>query len=168
MKIRYKNFNVDIYGFLVSVLSVLITVLIGWNVYTIIDFNNKRKQMRSDIEKIKQELSNTALFLQKEHNNAIYGVMGELALICEKNHNDYKFVNFMLSSVMYGLRSGIDISSNIKAILELRKATGLKMEEFEKSLVLDTFYHGIKPYCQDANIKDLEKLIMNIKTDKIY
>lgn len=43
--LRNSTSDVDYPSLLVSVLSVLVTALIGWNIYTIFDFNSRKKDM---------------------------------------------------------------------------------------------------------------------------
>ena len=43
--------NIDIAGFIVAVLGVITTILLGWNIYTLIDFKNKM----DEIEKTKRD-----------------------------------------------------------------------------------------------------------------
>ena len=47
--------NIDIAGFIVAVLGVITTILLGWNIYTLIDFKAKVKELedtKKDFKKI--------------------------------------------------------------------------------------------------------------------
>lgn len=60
--------NIDMAGFIVSVLGVLTTILIGWNIYTLVDFKQKERQL----EKYRDEL-NKALQLIQGANRVMNG-----------------------------------------------------------------------------------------------
>ena len=45
--------NIELLTFITAVLGILVTILIGWNIYTLIDFKGKMK----DIEKVKRDFS---------------------------------------------------------------------------------------------------------------
>lgn len=44
---HYENAHYDYHGGLVTILSILVTVLIGWNIYSIVDFNKRRNEIQS-------------------------------------------------------------------------------------------------------------------------
>lgn len=161
---RIKPIQWDWLGILVGVLALLTTILIGWQIYNVVNFDNERKRMKEEVNQIQQRLVDTANHLKQEHNDALYSIMGEMALMYnnEANIRDFKFVNYMLSSAMYGLRNDRDITNHIKGILEYGEM-GLKMKKHHKTLVLDTFYKGVKPLCMDENISTLEYLLINIE-----
>lgn len=60
--------NIELAGFIVSVLGVLTTILIGWNIYTLVDFKQKERQL----EKYRDEL-NKALQLMQGTNRVMNG-----------------------------------------------------------------------------------------------
>lgn len=60
--------NLDIAGFIVAVLGLITTILLGWNIYTLVDFKHKERQL----EKYRDEL-NKALQLVQGANRVING-----------------------------------------------------------------------------------------------
>lgn len=48
---RTENLEFDYLGVIVGVLSLLITILIGWNIYTMVDFNRKTKELERKVER---------------------------------------------------------------------------------------------------------------------
>lgn len=152
--------------FVISVFSVLTTLLIGWQIYNVVNFDSERKRMKVELEKIRQDYVNTVEYLKQEHNDALYGVMGEMAMMHYKglDIDDFRFINYSLSSAMYGLRSGREIGNSIKMLLEYISNNKLKMSEYHKILVLDIFYQGVKPFCNDENLPLLEKCLIEIET----
>lgn len=53
---QIPNNTYDYNDGLVTILSVLVTLLIGWNIYTVVDFNRKTEKME---EKVKKEIQET-------------------------------------------------------------------------------------------------------------
>ena len=49
---RNQELGFDYQGVLVGVLSLLVTVLVGWNIYTIIDIKNTKDKIDEAIRKI--------------------------------------------------------------------------------------------------------------------
>jgi hypothetical protein len=51
--------SLDYMGVIVGILSLLVTVLIGWNIYTVVDFNRikeEQKEAMNEIERLREEL----------------------------------------------------------------------------------------------------------------
>lgn len=55
---RSPDLSFDYQGVIVGVLSLLVTVLIGWNLYTVIDFNKKEKELNRQLKIISKYLDN--------------------------------------------------------------------------------------------------------------
>lgn len=56
--------NIDIASFIVAVLGLITTVLLGWNIYTLIDFKNKI----SGIDRREKEIANKLAEIEKNSN----------------------------------------------------------------------------------------------------
>lgn len=54
--LRNATLDVDYPSLLVSVLSVLVTALIGWNIYTIFDFNSRKKDMDAKVAFVNKQM----------------------------------------------------------------------------------------------------------------
>jgi len=54
--LRNSTWDVDYPSLLVSVLSVLVTLLIGWNIYTVFDLNSRKKDMDAKIKLVGEQL----------------------------------------------------------------------------------------------------------------
>lgn len=59
-----KRIEADWMGILVGVLSLLVTVLIGWNIYSLIDFNRSRKEL--EMLKVKMDINTNASLALKD------------------------------------------------------------------------------------------------------
>ena len=55
---RSPDLDFDYQGVLVGVLSLLVTVLVGLNIYTLVDFRNKESMVDEKIKLITESLSN--------------------------------------------------------------------------------------------------------------
>lgn len=76
---RSENLNFDYSGVIVAILSILITILIGWNIWNVIDMkteiNNAKKQIEeyhSSTQKKQEELDNKITELDKKQENIKY------------------------------------------------------------------------------------------------
>lgn len=65
-----RELGLDYLGLILGVLSILVTTLLGWNIYTLIDFNQTRKQINqvetklsSSLETSLYEVQMTAFFV---------------------------------------------------------------------------------------------------------
>ncbi|MFG5856866.1 hypothetical protein LDB17_01495 [Dysgonomonas sp. Shenzhen-Wh21] len=50
-----NRFNTDWYAIVVGILALLVTVLIGWNIYTVIDFRRETETVKDTIQYITKE-----------------------------------------------------------------------------------------------------------------
>lgn len=55
--VRVKPITIDWFGVLVGILSLLVTVLIGWNIYTFIDIKNTEKRLDKFREEFEGKIS---------------------------------------------------------------------------------------------------------------
>lgn len=88
--------------------------------------------------------------------------------ILGKNNNILVFL-VLLICLFIGIAIGYFINENGRyAVMSERQileygAMGLEMKKYHKTLVLDTFYQGVKPLCIDENVIRLEHLLIGIK-----
>lgn len=69
--------GLDYLGIIVGILSFLITLLLGWNIYTVIDFKNKAKGL-DDIEKILKEYKLYGYAINGHTSNSIADILAVL------------------------------------------------------------------------------------------
>lgn len=62
----YENASYDYHGGLVNILAILVTVLIGWNIYSIVDFNRRKNEVDSLYLAVNQALAEVS----KWNNNS--------------------------------------------------------------------------------------------------
>lgn len=63
---HYENATYDYHGGLVTILAILVTVLIGWNIYSIVDFNRRKNEVSSLYFAVNQALDEVS----KWNNNS--------------------------------------------------------------------------------------------------
>lgn len=74
--INHENLGFDYMGVLVGILSLLVTLLIGWNIYQLVDFKDRAK----DMEQFKQSQTEALNYM---HNKADYNQAMVYALMCQ-------------------------------------------------------------------------------------
>lgn len=73
-----RNSGMDYIGVIVGILSLLVTILIGWNIYTVVDFNRKNNSMERRVyeatnilnAEINHIIKGYAAFLSAQHQGA--------------------------------------------------------------------------------------------------
>ena len=89
--------NIDLAGFIVAVLGLITTILLGWNIYTLIDFKEKIKEVRfakQEVEKSINELKekeylldgNTHSMIANTYMSIIEGDIDKSIYMTEKAH----------------------------------------------------------------------------------
>lgn len=75
---RIEQLGFDYLGLIVGILALLVTVLIGWNIYSVVDFDSKKKEfnnvinsMKKEIERMNNVIDTKYEKLQNEFNNEI-------------------------------------------------------------------------------------------------
>ena len=63
---HYENATYDYHGGLVTILAILVTVLIGWNIYSIVDFNRRKNEVNTLYLAVNQALAEVS----KWNNNS--------------------------------------------------------------------------------------------------
>ena len=73
---HYENASYDYHGGLVTILAILVTVLIGWNIYSIVDFNRRKNEVNSLYLAVNQALAEVSKW-----NNNSDGIT-EFSFVC--------------------------------------------------------------------------------------
>lgn len=80
-----NRFNADWYAIVIGVLSLLVTVLIGWNIYTVIDF---KRRIDDETESLNKSFEEKALEIKSDAFNEMSKMKSEII--------DYAHVNFAI------------------------------------------------------------------------
>ena len=107
----------DYQGVIVGVLSLLVTILIGWQIYTFIDINKKSKEL---------EEAKTAALISTERNNAlttnaISDFYYYILLKSDPLGVEYRFLDYRISSLYHFSNIGEIETCNtiVKVLLEM-------------------------------------------------
>lgn len=101
--------GLDYIGIIIGVLSLLVTVLIGWNIYALMDFNSKEKQINAIIEKITNEATK-----QMRHTTRAYVVYLSAMDSYSKGH-----MNIAIDGYFVAINEGLKGSDNDPITLSL-------------------------------------------------
>lgn len=78
--VRPYNLGFDYIGVIIAILALLVTLLIGWNIYQLVDFKNKIKEV--DKLRVKTERELNYIHNKSDYNHAInYGLMCQSACV---------------------------------------------------------------------------------------
>ena len=161
------NFSIDYSGILVGILSALVTVLIGWQIYSLIDFSKREEKNRKLIDSLTsilreiKENDNRGDYLLNDNLSDIYrNILTEDRLRCE-----YEMIHFKILAIHYAAIIGeYDVCENgISEIKEvIAKYNPTISEERKERLVRKACsipnQNGIK------NFTDLINAITGIKS----
>jgi hypothetical protein len=157
--------EVDYQGILVGSFSILVTVLIGWNIYTAVDIKKEVKRFHDELEhqhysiESKTALSIMYIFMQlrdsltEENNDMKYRI----------NYLNYCIVFYGLQELLYHQKSKGNITEDntLNIVLGLLRKKELTVIPTQLHELLDTYE---KLNIPDKNIsKELYELISNIK-----
>lgn len=84
----------DYLGFITGSLGFLVTVLLGWNIYTIFDFRQERQDLKAYFDEQKQSVKAVGSDLRRTFKNQIANVS-----LLEKHISDVNSYNFVFYSV---------------------------------------------------------------------
>lgn len=99
---RTPELGFDYQGVIVGVLSLLVTVLIGWNIYTLIDIRELRKDVYTEKVKsyIESEKNTTTLCMGL--SDFYYSIM--VGKEQPENERIYKYIYYRISSILHASR----------------------------------------------------------------
>lgn len=155
----------DYYGVIVGILSLLVTALIGWNIYTAIDIKNSVKKLEEEIEQryffmeSKTALSIMNIFMQLRDSLTEKNIDLEYRI----NYLNYCIVSYGLKELLYNQKSNGNITEDntLNTVLELLREKKLTVIATQLHELLDTYE---KLNIPDKNIsKELYELISTIK-----
>lgn len=135
-----KRIEADWMGVLVGVLSLLVTAVIGVNIYTIVDFNRATKE----VKRLKNEIDKqeTEIYAQSE-KNLIEFYMSVFLMYISKEDKDYKdsyqIVLSGLSAMIHQSRIGLYDQCEITArsiLVEKEIISMLKISKLSKEALL--------------------------------
>lgn len=163
--ILFQNWNKewDSAMFAVAMLSGLVTLLIGWNIYSLIDANNFKKSILESLEKHREEY----IGLSRQVNEGSIGVNDNLLrsmyLICDDKNKvakDSLFVSYGVMTIEACLRK--DETDAAQRVIDnlLIRIPNLQPILLEQKIELLQSISRLKQVGQVQNIPSLTKAIL--------
>lgn len=141
--IEHENLGFDYMGVIIAVLSLLITVLIGWNIYQLVDFSEKSKQFNN--LKGQQEKELNYIHNKADYNQAlVYAIMSQTFSAHFAPNEDSIIKYEMLTKGLYALKTlsnfpdcEKEISSLTETIIKgLNNSSSVPLDEKTKTNLL--------------------------------
>ncbi|MCL1658083.1 hypothetical protein M2T79_15880 [Elizabethkingia miricola] len=170
--------KIDAYNSIVATLSILITILIGWQIYTFFDYSTFKKESALEFEKFKIEtdrnISERLDELKKNEKVRDYILESSMAAMYQgissiylKTNEYVAFFENMLQSIISAERiNNVELMNSLSKHLISNLPDKLEMSEFDLSRISVSFYKGVNNWNKTLYYKELEKIILNIKTNK--
>lgn len=153
---RIEPVTIEWMGILVGILSLITTILIGWNIFVVIDF---KKNINEAEEKHKSLIkhSETTLLI-------MYKTTADLSL---EKQNIFGLINNSLFAIDIAIKlDNIPLAESLlNRIIEV-SPNEIQMNSFYKSMLTTSFY-SVKNWKYVKGYKDLENFILNIKVTEL-
>lgn len=156
--IRPKELEPDMFNSVVTVLSLLVALLIGWQILQIINF----REEKADFEKVKEnfKLDMQMHVIEAEKSRSI--LSNSLFTFFINQQKDYEVIKYGLDMLVLNLDNPVIIQTTLDALLEYTKAGISFNYEFEKresQILFFNFYKVIEPIVAEDNLETLRKRI---------
>ena len=155
--------NIDLAAFIVAVLGLITTILLGWNIYTLIDF----KQKMNEIEKIKSDFSKIFELNRATYIAHIADIEESIAIIYGLKLEQYKetnaeteWISHLIYSALHYAKTGNKKKGNLlihEAIEAIKHVDGQKLDK-RKCFLLSHYLENHK----NLGLNEVELLIHNI------
>lgn len=131
----YKNLGIDYWGIIVGFLTLLITLLVGWNIYKTIDVKESFKTYRKEMFKA---LSEAKTNLSKQYEERLSNVENRVELLercCLDRKTEIADVNSKIGTEIAKVKADLLLANGLYALEKGAKAT----QSFEKRIYADAF-----------------------------
>lgn len=148
---RLEPITAEWMGVLVGILSLLVTVLIGWNIYVLIDFKKNINDAEQKHNYLVHHTETSLLIMYKANADIAY----------EKN-NLFGLINNSIFAIGIAIQLG-NIKLGESLLKRVLEATPEKvyMSSFYKSMLATAFY-SVKNWKLVNGYIELEKIVLNI------
>ena len=149
------EFTWDSFGAMAATMGIIVTFLVGFQIWTVIDNKEFKKEVKAEQKEVKDTLQSVVYqelinqFVINFEFSMVYNEMGS---------NLFSYLKFALQTIQLGIMSKqIDkCNSVINAMIEVIDKNTLEFRDKQHSILLDIFY----------NIKDPE-LIEGLKNKEL-
>lgn len=143
-----RIYGVDYIGVIIGILSLLVTILIGWNIYTVIDFNKKKEELS------KNEAVLSDLILRVNNNTTADSAVLEFYFA-------YLYAYLLTNNEPLGLGFWY-INHTLNAILKYSEIAKYKECNALVEMLLSTITEPPKIKVNKERKEDLLKLVLGI------
>lgn len=150
---RTPEFGLDYLGVLVGVLSLLVTVLIGWQIYSMLDAKNAIANIKHEVDMVALSADRQA----QELSTAVYGSLADFYRNRDEYVYEYFYNSLLALKHSYDLRS-IGACNAYVRVLNEHFPVNKPISNFQKAMLLNVM-ESIK---DNNTITNMETLRNNI------
>lgn len=154
--IRFDEFRIDWYGFLVGILALLVTVLIGWQVFNAIQMQNTLADIDSKMRKEIDEYDHTV--------NALLSQLHTIQASFDRYHNKQALEGFMdaLGSAIKGSRNESAIDGILSYLLAVQERCVLYREKIYLNKIKKESYIEILSKIKGKDAQEIKTFIESL------
>mgnify|MGYP003288801856 CR=1 FL=1 len=166
---RHQELDFDYIGIIIGILSVLVTVLIGWNIYTALDLSKRAKKIEDELYTITQDTQKALLDIQQRTKEQFDNQSTQNAESEEYMLGSISFVQGMIMMNTKDHRKILNAIQFLSAISHFAKSHDTKdaikqsLVEFRKCIELEETHPNHKDL-YDIDINIINKAIKDIET----
>ena len=173
---RTVSLSFDYLGVIIGILSVLVTVVIGWNIYSILDIKNLRSENDGKIKKLEEKFYNNAYTgLAQTHlsfANSYVIDLSEKDSSKSKNQRVGLFILHYLYTISYYCETKQYKNGDIKDNIKTWIGTIIKITNREKECNADfklsvSYYNQLVKLCDQISDKMPSNELFEELTEKI-
>ena len=154
--LRFSPFTWDSFGAMAVTMGIIVTFLVGFQIWTVIDNKEFKKEVKAEQKEVKDTLQ--SVVYQELINQFVINF--ELSMVYnEMGCNLFSYLKFALQTIQLGIMSKqIDkCNSVISAMIEVIDKNTLEFRDKQHSILLDIFYNiKIPDPTSGLNTKGLE------------
>lgn len=140
----YKNLGIDYWGIIVGFLALLVTLLVGWNIYSTIKAKDDLKEQK---KKLDEEVESTKKALKQQYSNIFDDVIGRLSQLekcCADKGAEIATINNKIDSEVMRVKADLLFANGLYSFEKGLKAT--------KSLEKRVFSEAYKYFLDSLHI----------------
>lgn len=156
-----ENLRLDYVGVIVATLALLVTVLIGWQIWTLIDMKGLKNEFKKEINYLHNKSDYTTALMYGRTSQMI---ASSICGVCREEIKNQMLMNGIISiKMLLNLHAEVEYKAILKTMLEALKATNdiTLSEKNIENLILSI--GEIKKRDEIYMIKDLIKEIQKCK-----